>query len=430
MRWFLYEDKAATRLGPIALTRPVFELICGRECLRRRLQRWFPASEWGVHIRPWLTEVYAEEHSDCSINNLSELCQSRVLLINGRWLPEERLRIGEVTLDNAGTIDGELAWIALEPEEAHLLTETEFDEVAAGIARSRNLVEASGTMISRPWDLVTQNPQQLDRDFADEGLSQSCQRPHVQILGASSDTYISDYADIDPYVVIDTRNGPVSIDRDVQIQSFTRIEGPCHVARGARVFRGQLRGGTTVGESCRVGGEIEECILHACVNKYHEGYLGHSYICPWVNLGAMSTTSDLKSDYSTVHVPIDGNLVDTEAVKVGSFIGDHTRTAIDSMFNTGTSIGIMSLIVPGGSLLPRHIPSYCGVRNGQLSGDWTLDRAIEAARAAMQRRDVQLTAAGETLLRRLHELTRPERDAALKRAAARRDHAIMTDPDE
>ncbi|WP_077028186.1 putative sugar nucleotidyl transferase [Fuerstiella marisgermanici] len=417
MRWFLFEDSSVEQLYPIALARPVFELICGREGLRRRVQRWFPSAEWGAVIRPWLADVYREEQPSAIVNQFDGIGSSSVLMINGRWIPDRRLTIADVTMENVGLVDGQIAWIALEPEEASLLDSLDFEQVLQGIARSRRVVEASGTMMNRPWDLITRNPRQLELDFADEGVSQHLSADQVKYLGDPSDIYVSEQTEIDPYVVIDARQGPVSIDRDVQIQSFSKIEGPCHVSRGARIFRGVVRGGTTIGAWCRVGGEIEQSVLHSYVNKYHEGFLGHSYICPWVNLGAMTTTSDLRCDYKNVEVPLQGDLIDSDTIKIGSFIGDHSKTAIDSMFNTGSSVGAMTVVVPGGRLLPRHIPSFCNVSFGNLAMDWPLDTAIQTVRAAMQRRDCELTAAGENLLRKLYELTAEERIAAVNLAA-------------
>lgn len=422
MHWYTFEDNSADQLSPLSLARPVSELICGRESLRRRLQRWFPTSPWGAFVRPHLRDTYAETHPRAKINDFSFLQSGATLLINGRWMPDRRLRADEVTLDNAGFIDGHLAWIAVSPEEATVLSETDFEDVLLGIARNRRVVEATGMLIGRPWDLVDRNSRQLEVDFADEGVSEVPQSPHVQCLGDPADVYVANETTIDPYVVIDTREGPVSIDRGVHIQSFTRIAGPCHISQGTQVFRGLISGGTTIGAHCRIGGEIEESILHGYVNKYHEGFLGHSYVCPWVNLGAITTTSDLKSDYSHVKVPLQGEMIDSGSSKVGSFIGDHTKTAIDSMFNTGSSVGVMALVLPGGRLLPRHIPSFSNVSFGDLAADWPLETSIETARVAMKRRDCELTAAGEQLFRTLYQHTAAERDAALALSVQKRIH--------
>jgi hypothetical protein len=155
------------------------------------------------------------------------------------------------------------------------------------------------------------------------------------------------------------------------------------------------------------------------VNKYHEGFIGHSYVCPWVNLGAMTSNSDLKNDYSIVGVPLTGEVIDSGSTKVGCFIGDHAKTAIDSMFNTGSSIGVMAMVLPGGELLPKHIPSFSRIWHGQLADGWDLNRSLDAVRATMSRRNLELTSIQETMLRTLHSDTANERHAAIERRDAK-----------
>lgn len=427
MRIMLFEDHSSEELAPLTLLRPVFELVCGRESLRKRLQRWFPTAEFAAAVRPWLAESYAVDHPEITVNRLRGLNRGTTLLVNGRWMPERRLTPLDFLSHQAGFVDGVPAWMLCEADQ--IATFLQDDQLSTGsltqFAHTLRIIPTHGMLLRHPWDLVAQNGIQLARDFADEGISQQSTGSHVQILGPASEVYISATAELDPYVVIDARTGPVSIDRDARIQAFTRIEGPCHIGRESQVFRALIRGGTTIGEHCRVGGEIENSILHAFVNKYHEGFLGHSYVCPWVNLGAMTSTSDLKNDYSVVQVPVNGSLVDSGISKVGSFIGDHTKTSLDCMFNTGSSIGIMSMVLSGGRLLPRHIPSFSQVMWGELATDWTPDSAIETARTVMCRRGQQLTPAAERLLRIAYQRTEPERQLAAKRAAARRSEQAI-----
>jgi len=420
MRILIFEDASAENLTPVALLRPVFELICGRESLRRRLQRWFPSAELGVWVRPWLADVYREEHPNLFVNDLDWLRQGPVLIINGRWLPERRLTPVDLVTHQAGFLEGQPVWVLCDGVDIPDCLECDFESSLSRFANSHRTVPTNGQLIRYPWDLINQNSAQLIRDFADEGVSNCPRLDHVQILGDPADVYISPQAAFDPYVVIDARSGPVSIDRDAQIQSFTRIEGPCHIGRATQIFRALIRKGTTIGEHCRAGGEIEESILHGYVNKYHEGFLGHSYICPWVNIGAMASTSDLKNDYSTVQVPLQGQLIDSGVRKVGSFIGDHSKTALDSMFNTGSSIGVLTMVLPGGRLLPRHVPSFCSVMWGELTSEWSLEASIETARTVMLRRGLPLTPNYERMVRIVHQRTEMERQTALQRAAKRK----------
>ena len=118
-------------------------------------------------------------------------------------------------------------------------------------------------------------------------------------------------------VVIDAEHGPVYIDEDVEVHPFTRIEGPCYVGKKSILLGAKCREGNSIGPICRVGGEVEESIIQGYSNKYHDGFLGHAYVGEWVNLGALTTNSDLKNDYSTVSVILDGREADRHRLDQG-----------------------------------------------------------------------------------------------------------------
>jgi len=435
MRVAFFEDEHVANFSPIALLRPVFELVCGRFSLRERVVRLLDVADWGAFLRPELARCYTEEQPEAAVNDHAWLRRGTTLLINGRWLPSREV-LERIQPEEVGLVDGEIAFLTLDPEEAVLFEGQDFSIAAARLARARRPVEAGGRMVRYPWELVDCNAAQLAADFrwrrengdrsifpagrGDEREStggKMDQSPHSQvaILGSPDDVFIHPTAQIDPFVVLDARRGPISIDAGAVIQPFTRIEGPCHIGCGSRLFRANVREGTTIGPNCRVGGEIEASILHGFVNKYHDGFLGHSYVCPWVNLGAMTTNSDLKNDYSPVSVPIDGETIDTGSTKVGCFIGDHSKTALGSLFNTGSTFGVMCMVLPAGELLPKYVPSFTRIWHGVPDDGLDLEAALETARTAMGRRDMRLTAAQEELLRHLHEQTQPDRDAAIAR---------------
>ena len=422
MRIALFEDRAASEnFSPIALLRPVFELLCGQFSMRERCMRFLPVTDWGAFLRSELVDVYQEENPDSHVNDLDWLRSAPTLFINGRWLADPAT-LAECDPDTAGIIDGSVAYLTLEPGDVSRLTGDSVDVVLMEIARERRRVNASGFLAQYPWDLVHHNSQQLKADFAARriGISKTGQLgPQVAIVGDPNRVYIAPSASIDPFVVIDARKGPVTVDDDCMIQAFTRLEGPCHVGRGSQLFRANVREGTSIGPICRVGGEVEGSILHGYVNKYHDGFLGHSYVCPWVNLGAMTTNSDLKNDYSPVKVPLRGDSITSGELKVGCFIGDHTKTAIGSLFNTGSSIGVMCLVLPDGELLPKHIPSFSRIWHGDLIDGLPLDVGLSTARFAMERRNVELTDAQEQLLRTIHVDSQLERERAIERFFAR-----------
>ncbi|MBI5756981.1 MAG: hypothetical protein HZA46_00520 [Planctomycetales bacterium] len=428
MRVAFFEDQTASQFHPLTLCRPVFELVCGQFSLRERVLRTLDVHQWGVFLRPYLAETYREEHPEALVNATDWLTDEATIFINGRWLPDTEALL-HIEPNDVGVIDGTLAYLTVDPAETPLLTAwDETLEPLHQLARSRHRVEAGGKLVSRPWDLVEHNSRQLVWDFITSGYPPVTDDPgeHVALLGPLDYIYIDSTAKLDPFVVLDARKGPISIDPGVVIQSFTRIEGPCHVGHGSQLFRANVRGGTTVGPQSRVGGEVEASILHGFVNKYHDGFLGHSYVCPWVNLGAQTSNSDLKNDYSAVKVPLAGELIDSGMTKVGCFIADHSKTAINSLFNTGSSIGVMGMLLPGGELLPKHVPSFTTVWHGQLAPGLPLDRLLSAARAAMDRRNCALTAAGERLLWHVHQITRQERDDAVARFEQKRaGHPVL-----
>src|SRR6201999_827727 len=220
--------------------------------------------------------------------------------------------------------------------------------------------ELGGDWIARPWDLVARNADHVVRDFHTSGQVGVSNRhlATAAIVGPADRLYIHESARIDPYTVFDTTSGPITVAAGAWVQPFTRVEGPSYIGRDTQLFRANLRGGVTIGPVCRIGGEVEATVVHGYSNKYHEGFLGHAYVGEWVNLGAITSNSDLRNDYGEVYVPLGGDPVATGMAKVGCFIGDHTRTGLGSMLNTGTAIGGMCNVLPADPLLPKHVPPF------------------------------------------------------------------------
>lgn len=435
MRIAFFEDETVPSFGPIIELRPVFDVLCGHWSVRERTLRSMKVTEYGVQIRSHLTETFAEANPDVSINDLAWLSREATLFLNGRWQFDPQ-SLPQFDTQSVGIIDGEIAWIIVDPLEASIVHAAEGSRGLEVLAGQRRKVTAPGWLAKQPWDYVLRNGEQLATDFAfriagsdlaeGDGSTIKARYPHLAHVGKAADLFIAPTATLDPYVVIDTSGGPVFIDHGAKIQAFSRIEGPCYIGPKSQLFRTNLREGSSIGPMCRVGGEVEGSILHGFVNKYHDGFLGHSYVCPWVNLGALTTNSDLKNDYSDVSVPLRGDSVKTGSKKVGCFIGDHTKTGLGTLFNTGTSVGVMCMILPGGELLPKHIPSFTRIWHGDLQELPALVPSLETAGIAMDRRSQEFTAAQERLLRHVFQATREERTKALNRAAANPSPASLT----
>ncbi len=423
MKLAIFEDEFSDNLNPLALTKPVYALRCGPSLLYEKALREFPSADVYLFMRDLLVETFAAKmtHKDRvrvrGINDLKALEGDDVLFVNGRWLVNKSLIAGDEEI--VAVKDDVVVYAYLKKESIRKALETsrKIEEVLNWARREigeKRLDEA--LMIRYPWDLVNHNSEEIKREFAKfkekEGILPSTVKG-LDVIGDEDDVFIARNAKIYPNVVFDTSHGPVIVDEGAIVYSFSIIFGPSYIGRDSWIIGGRIREGTTIGPVCRVSGEVEESIIHGYSNKYHEGFIGHSYIGEWVNLGALTTTSDLRNDYRHIKVYINGRAVDTGSIKVGSFIGDHTKIGIGTLLNTGTIIGVMCNIASSGTVPPRYIPSFIWYVKGQMSEGPGLEYMIETARIAMSRRNISLTEAEAKLFRKLHEKTREEREKIL-----------------
>lgn len=428
MRLCLVEDNAAGGLEPLTLTRPAFELMLGSRTLGEKIAEAFGIPHApgirGAMTRSHLTALWREREPGMAINDRQWLGRGPTLVANSRWVPPVALNLSSADYDApwVGYCDDQPCCIFATQDQSAKLesqgTDAWFEELAPQLP-GRSL---DGEWIRHPWDLVHRNSRHLARDFERRGQRRITaeQRAQVAIVGPVDRLDIDPTVRFDPYTVLDTINGPITIEANVVVQPFTRVEGPCHIGAKTQLFRANLRGGVTLGPNCRIGGEVEESLVLGHSNKYHEGFLGHAYVGEWVNLGAITSNSDLRNDYGEVFVPLSGDPIATGQLKVGCFIGDHTRTGLGSMINTGTSIGVMCNILPAGPLLPKHVPSFTAVLYGRVAPGFTLEQLFDTARVVKGRRDQAFTAVEEQLYLDLFERTRLERERAEKRAVDKR----------
>ena len=176
----------------------------------------------------------------------------------------------------------------------------------------------------------------------------------------------------------------------------------------------KLRGGVTLGPHCRIGGEVETSIVHGHTNKYHEGFLGYSYLGEWVNLGAGTHSSDLRNDYGPVDVILDGRRVATGRNKIGCFLGDHSKTGLGTLLNTGTTVGVFCNLLPAGRFAGKYLPSFTSWWNGKLDAGLPYESMLETARIVMSRRGRSLTPAHVRLYEHIFHATEVERTRALR----------------
>lgn len=190
-------------------------------------------------------------------------------------------------------------------------------------------------------------------------------------------------------VVLDASEGAIIIGNGVKIMPNVTIFGPCYIGDNSTVKVGaKIYGNNCFGDYCKIGGEIENTIIHSYSNKQHEGFLGHSYICEWVNIGADTNNSDLKNTYKNIKMRLPHKVVNTNKIFLGLFCGDHTKTAINTQFNTGTVVGVSAIIFDTG-FPPTIIHSF--EYGGKSNKKYAFVDAVETARTMMERRNKLLT---------------------------------------
>jgi UDP-N-acetylglucosamine diphosphorylase/glucosamine-1-phosphate N-acetyltransferase len=224
-----------------------------------------------------------------------------------------------------------------------------------------------------------------------------------QVCGINSkDIYLGKNVKILPNVVLDATDGPIIIDDEVTIMPQATILGPAYIGKNTIIKIGaKIYHNNSFGEWCKIGGEVEESIIQGYSNKQHEGFLGHSFLGEWVNLGADTNTSDLKNTYSNIKIRIENNEIDTKKTFLGLLCGDHTKSGINTMFTTGSVVGICGILVREW-FLPNFIPSFSW-GGGKNSPIYKVDKAIETARIVMKRRNKELTPEEEKLMKMEYE---------------------------
>jgi len=411
MRLVIFEDDQVEQFLPIAWVRAIFELKCGATSLADKIARTAGRAPDALLLRDYLVPVIQRRSPGVALNDLTACRGDDTLFVNAR------ARVSGTKLPEQPVALWHGEQLALWRTRGDVTGIRDYPALAAA-ARQAERGDYGGAWFEYVWDIMLASPHEIAADFTAAGRHgvQGAMHPSAGIFGPPEEVFIGPGAEIHPYVCLDTRNGPVTIEAGCEVHPFTRIEGPCYVGPKTILLGAKVREGCSFGPMCRIGGEVEESIVHGYSNKYHDGFLGHAYVGEWVNLGALTTNSDLKNDYSSVSVMLGGRTVDTGSTKVGSFIGDHVKTSIGTLLNTGSIVGTGAVLVATGQPLPKYVPPFAWMLNGLIGKGFGLQPLLDTARIAMSRRKVEMTTADEELLRHVFALSAPDRDAHVRRA--------------
>jgi UDP-N-acetylglucosamine diphosphorylase/glucosamine-1-phosphate N-acetyltransferase len=401
---YLYDDARARTFEPFALTRPASELRAGAELIRRRWETALGALEAraaGVIAAPHLADF-----TEAGAPPAAATVPQGAIVANSRFA---------ATLSPAAFKQGAGVWMRDGRVAAvRTVRDVPAGEFAVGSLELESLVpagaiatELGGRWINEVWDLITTLLPMLREDIDALGPMMACAPvDHATVIGPHG-VFVEEGATIEPMVLIDVSAGPVLVRAGSTVRAFTRLAGPCAVGAGSQIL-GDRVSGCSIGDASVIRGEISESIVIGQANKGHEGFVGHSVLGRWVNLGAGTITSNLKNSYGPVSLWTPAGVRDSGALKLGSFFGDHVKTGIGARLTTGSVVGAGSNIY-GAAMAPRYVPPFSWGEGDKL-GEYRLEEFLRTTERAMARRSVALSDGMRRQLAAAHERARPGGD--------------------
>jgi UDP-N-acetylglucosamine diphosphorylase/glucosamine-1-phosphate N-acetyltransferase len=389
----VFEDHGFRNLLPLVYSRATFNLRIGFDNLLAKIEASQHRTADALFVRKTLATVMAERQTR-RVNQPST-CDDQ-LWINGRLLLRQTLDLPPQSAIWQG--DSVLAVRVNRAQGAQLLPELllkpESVRSILSAHRSVELPSGAGLLIDYPWQLVHENAAEIVRQAKEKEFNLAGRVFPGSHLINDHPIHVGIGSKIKPGAVLDAEKGPIYIGDNVTVGPASVIEGPCYIGDGCLIKPGAHIAGSSIGMVCKVGGEIEGTIFHGYSNKQHDGFLGHSYVGEWVNLGADTVGSDLKNTYGPVKVPINGSLVDSGQQFVGAFIGDHTKTAIRTALPTGCVIGYACNILTS-RIAPQFVPSFTWLGDDPGAPGQPHDpvKALEVAKKVVARRNRTYSAA-------------------------------------
>lgn len=385
----LFDNETREHLLPFTFTRPVCELRIGILTIREKWERWLNASAFYI-TQDYLAEKYRIEYEEENY------------LINGSVLPSEQLcrLIRQMEIGDAFLSNDELIVAKLDGDQMdQLIHDDDFGDL-----RAYDLENTEYLKINHLWDLFRLNADALRSDFQliTQGRTSQPLSPTNRYIGEEH-IFLEEGAKVE-FATLNATTGPIYIGKNAEIMEGCIIRGGLALCEGAILKMGaKIYGAATFGPYCKVGGEVNNSILLGYSNKGHEGFLGNSVLGEWCNIGADTNTSNLKNNYDEVKLwnYSEGRFVPTGQQFCGLFMGDHSKCGINTMFNTGTVVGVSANVFGDG--FPRNfIPSFAW---GGASGFQTfrIEKAYETVERVMARRNRTFEIEDRLILLRVYE---------------------------
>jgi UDP-N-acetylglucosamine diphosphorylase/glucosamine-1-phosphate N-acetyltransferase len=384
----LFDDFSRGDLLPFTYTRPVSEIRIGILTIREKWEKYLKV-KLSYQTEEYLSIKYP-------IVKTSVNC-----FINGKVCPNEYLveQINALTI-NTGLKKGNelIAYYGADLKiETALLNSTEIKDVLL--------------IIRFPWDIFSKNDKALRDDFylITKGRISQKLSPTNTLIGSTSELFIEEGASIEA-AILNTKTGPVYIGKDAEIMEGSVVRGPFALCEHSVLkLSTKIYGATTIGPYSKVGGEINNSVVFGYSNKAHDGFLGNSVIGEWCNLGADTNNSNLKNNYAEVKIfnyP-QQKMIGTGLQFCGLMFADHSKSGINTMFNTGTVVGVAANIF-GGGFPNTHIPSYTwgGI---EISEVYQLHKMFETTEIVFSRRGLVFNDTEKGILTMVFEITKQHR---------------------
>ena len=426
MHLCLFEDAQVPGLRPLVESRAAYALRLGGRTLFQTANEAFAPGGVALHARPLVADVTRRRYPAASVNALPD--GGDVLFLNGRYVAasgaaQQRLAAAPDRDEARAFVQGETLVAAWVPNAATTLPDDVLSRPALTAEAFGDLPVselADATLVRRPWDLLTTLRPALARDvesrFGHAVSVPLADRPHAAVHDGVTGVHperihFGSEATVKPGAILNAEDGPIYIGPEATIHEQAVVRGPCILGPKTQVKVGANIEGTATGPWCKLAGEVHDTILQGYANKSHPGFLGHAVLGRWCNLGADTNNSNLKNDYGEVaaYAPDEARFVGTGRQFAGLFMGDHSKSGINTMFNTGTVVGTNCNLY-GGGFPPRYVPPFSwGGADGLTT--YRLDKACAVAERVMARRDTDFAAADRSLLHGLFDRTEEERAA-------------------
>ena len=376
MKIILADFEAHLRFAPLSLTRPIGDIRVG---LFTNLERWsilLPDDHIGFQTESYLRDEF-EELNDGKIVNAC-IIPNEDFVASIVYLEDNcRLMLGNNTMAISGT--------------------------------GKNIINYKGEipiLINHRWELLSVNAAAISNDInlIKESIAYQKIPKDIIVIGPKDSIYLEEGAILSS-CTLNTNEGPIYISKGAEVMEGALIRGPFALCENAVVKMGaKIYGASTIGPFCKVGGELSNVIFQSYSNKGHDGFLGNSYIGEWCNLGADTNVSNLKNNYDSVssYCYEKKEEVNTGLQFLGLFMGDHSKTGINSMFNTGAVVGV-SCNLYGAGFFPKHTLSFSWGEPNALE-PFRIEKSLEYANKMMERRSEKLSAEEENILVHLKDV--------------------------